>query len=51
VAKLSHDFDKKTTHVVHPPPLKRTEKVLAALAAGLWIVQPSFLAASKAGKG
>ncbi|GAQ87548.1 BRCT domain-containing protein [Klebsormidium nitens] len=47
VARLGHEFDRKTTHVVHPPPLKRTEKVLAALAAGLWLLQPAFLTASK----
>ena len=51
VARLGHEFDRKTTHVVHPAPLKRTEKVLAALAAGLWLLQPSFLTASKPASG
>ncbi|CAI5516498.1 unnamed protein product [Closterium sp. Naga37s-1] len=41
----------KATHVILPPPLKRTEKLVAALAAGQWVHVPQRLPLQARGTG
>jgi hypothetical protein len=43
----SHDWQDGTTHVVQPE-LKRSEKSLAGMAAGVWLVRQQWLADSSA---
>jgi hypothetical protein len=38
----SHDWQDSTTHIVQPE-LKRTEKSLAGMAAGVWLVKQQWL--------
>eukprot|EP00850_Spirogloea_muscicola_P003771 SM000015S01271 [mRNA] locus=s15:934093:940115:- [translate_table: standard] len=49
--KLCRDqqqWDERTTHVILPEPLRRTEKFFAGAAAGRWLLKPSYLDASLA---
>ncbi|KAL3691050.1 hypothetical protein R1sor_004701 [Riccia sorocarpa] len=47
VCKSRYEWKDDITHVVLPAPLRRTEKFLAAAAAGRWILKPEYLQASR----
>eukprot|EP00899_Mesostigma_viride_P024465 jgi/Mesvir1/5202/Mv15335-RA.1 len=51
LAADGHDFDPSTTHLIMDTPLRRNEKLLASLAAGRWVLKPSYVTeCAKAGE-
>lgn len=45
-ARKGHALSKQATHLIHTEPLRRTEKVLAGLAAGVWILRSEYISVS-----
>ncbi|CAK9145205.1 unnamed protein product [Ilex paraguariensis] len=46
VCRDSHQWSYQATHFIVPDPIRRTEKLFAAAAAGRWILKTDYLAAS-----